>query len=184
MAEKTRREKIRNGIALFIRAQRAGAGFSLIEILVVIAIVGVLASIIFASLNSARQKGRNAKRIADLYELRQAVELYLTANSRLPGSVGPGNCGDADGCNSTEAQPWIPGLTDEYISFVSVDPLNTASFRYRYRSSGGDSYELDAPIEGEGQRAENDSGNANTCPSATTCRYEIGSNSALLGDGP
>jgi type II secretory pathway pseudopilin PulG len=41
---------------------------------VVIAIIGLLASIILASLNTARQKGRDARRVADLKEMANALE--------------------------------------------------------------------------------------------------------------
>lgn len=159
-------------------------GFTLLELLVVIAIISIIASIVFASLNSARQKARDARRVGDLGEIRKAIEIYITANGRLPGSSGPGNCNGAGGCNSTGIQPWIPGLTDEYIAEVSVDPLNSATSRYRYRLSGGDEYELDAPLEGDYHFGENDGGNRNTCPSQTTCRYEIGTDLTRLGNGP
>jgi prepilin-type N-terminal cleavage/methylation domain-containing protein len=41
-------------------------GFTLVELLVVIAIISLLASIVTASFSSAREKGRNAKRVTDL----------------------------------------------------------------------------------------------------------------------
>lgn len=170
MAEKTCEEKI--------------SGFTVLELLVVIAIIAVIASIAFAGMNSARQKARDTRRVSDLGEIRKAIEMYVIANGRLPGSFGPGNCNGAGGCNSTEVQPWIPGLTDEYIAEVSADPLNSVAYRYRYRSSGADEYELDASLESDYHFGENDGGNRNICPSSTNCRYEIGTDLTRLGNGP
>lgn len=70
-------------------------GFTLIELLVVIAIIGVLASIVLASLNTARRKGRDTRRIADLGQVRLALELYFdTGNNR---SYPPGNWAAMEG---------------------------------------------------------------------------------------
>jgi len=51
-------------------------GFTLIEILVVISIIGLLSAIVLASLNSARGKGRDAARVVDVRELKKAIEFY------------------------------------------------------------------------------------------------------------
>ncbi len=56
-------------------------GFTLIELLVVIAIIGILSSVVLASLNSARQKARDARRIADIKQIQLALELYADSNS-------------------------------------------------------------------------------------------------------
>ncbi len=73
-------------------------GFTLIELLVVIAIIGVLVTIVLASLNSARTKGQDAVRIADVKSLEAALELYYNDNNTYPQSpVGNGDVivGDA-----------------------------------------------------------------------------------------
>ena len=56
-------------------------GFTLIELLVVIAIIGLLSSVVLASLSSARSKGRDARRLADIKQLQVALELYYSENN-------------------------------------------------------------------------------------------------------
>jgi prepilin-type N-terminal cleavage/methylation domain-containing protein len=57
-------------------------GFTLIELLVVIAIIGILSSVVLASLNSARDKGADAAVKANLNGVRAQAELvYDTAGN-------------------------------------------------------------------------------------------------------
>ena len=53
----------------------------MIELLVVIAIIAVLASIVLVSLNTARVKGRDARRLADIKSIQNALELYYDSTS-------------------------------------------------------------------------------------------------------
>ena len=64
-------------------------GFTLIELLVVISIIGLLSSVVLASLNSARAKARDAVRKSDLKQIRIALELYYNEYGGYPSSAWP-----------------------------------------------------------------------------------------------
>ena len=59
-------------------------GFTLIELLVVIAIIGLLSTLAIVALNSARQKSRDAKRVADVKQIQTALELYYNDSFLYP----------------------------------------------------------------------------------------------------
>lgn len=59
-------------------------GFTLIELLVVISIIGLLASIVLVALNSARQKSRDAKRLADVNQISKALDLFYSYCAAYP----------------------------------------------------------------------------------------------------
>lgn len=56
-------------------------GFTLIELLVAVAIVSILASVVFGMLQEGRKKARDAQRVSDLDQIQVALRLYRDANS-------------------------------------------------------------------------------------------------------
>jgi len=103
-------------------------GFTLIELLVVIAIIAILASIILASLNTARSKSRDARRVADLKQVQLALELYNNDNSKYPLQ---GVYGNLSGISAT--------LVPTYISALPSDPCTYtySTYTYNYASLTG-----------------------------------------------
>lgn len=69
-------------------------GFTLIELLVVIAIIGILSSVVLASLNTARNKGADAAIKSNINNARAQAELYYDSNGQSYALVCTGNAAD------------------------------------------------------------------------------------------
>ena len=86
--------------------------FTLIELLVVIAIVGVLAALVMPSINNARTKARDAKRLEDLRQFSLALEMYYSDNNHYP-------IWEEGGGLSDSGNPLIIGTTSSPAFFTS-----------------------------------------------------------------
>lgn len=63
-------------------------GFTLVELLTVIAIISILAGMVMVNVNSARVKARDDKRKIDIDTVSQSLELYYAQNKRYPANPG------------------------------------------------------------------------------------------------
>lgn len=118
--------------------------FTLIEMLVVIAIIGMLAAIIIPNLNSARERSRDVTRKNDIRAIQKALELYKLDNKEyidpLPSAGGAWVSTDG-----------LMNIIATYMKMVPTDPLNTsnAAYQYYYDRNGTDTtlYSLCACLE-------------------------------------
>ncbi|HEY4506131.1 MAG TPA: prepilin-type N-terminal cleavage/methylation domain-containing protein [Candidatus Paceibacterota bacterium] len=99
-------------------------GFSLLELLVVIVIIGIIATIVLAFMSGARQQSRDARRDRDTHELRTALGIYATDyDGRFPDT--------------------LDQLAPTYIPILPIDPLNQGNNTYQYvPENGNNSYVL------------------------------------------
>ena len=133
-------------------------GFTLIELLVVIAIIGVLSSVVLASLNAARSRARDAHRQSDIQNVYKALQLYWLDHSAYPSTGSLANVRMDPGCPAPMApdqatSEWVPELVSGgYMSVLPKDPrggndaARPASGRYAcyMYSSDGTSFILTA----------------------------------------
>lgn len=101
-------------------------GFTLVELMVVISIIGILETTGVVVFSSANINNRDAARQRDLNSLKQALELYFQTNNSYPGS---GKYTSASGGS------WIPSLIPTYFDTLPVDPLSNGTYFYTYQTS-------------------------------------------------
>ena len=111
-------------------------GFTLIELLIVVAIIGLLASVVLVGLGGFRARGRDARRIADLRETQNALELYYTKNNAYPSNIS----------NWSELKTALinAGIG---ITTISNDPLSAETYVYSVTTSPYQNYVLKAKLE-------------------------------------
>lgn len=120
-------------------------GFTLIELLVVISIIGLLSTVAMTSLNGARRKARDTKRISDKEQIINALEMYKSAYGHYPSNTdddttqhwgGDSGYSFGDSAADTFIQPLV---TAGLFSKTPGDPTNvsqTGGYWYYYYSAG------------------------------------------------
>ena len=114
---------------------KSTTGFTLVELLVVISIITLLASVIMASLNSARFKARDARRRSDVNQLRSAIILYYDKYDVPPATdgnmrycLGHGDIGTCwPGSGNYHGSTDLDNKIKEFLTTIPDDPLNNTS---------------------------------------------------------
>lgn len=121
-------------------------GFTLIEILVVVAIIGILAGVVLVGLRGTGPQARDSRRAADLRQVQNGLELYYNKYSRYPAAT-----------DWAALRTALTGSTAGLgISNLPQDPTNTGNLVYSYGTdANGTSYVLRAVLEESGSKLLN-----------------------------
>ena len=138
------------------RNEKFLTGFTLIEMLVAVAIVGLLAMSVSIALDSSRAKSRDVRRVSDIKQLQLALALYFNSNNSYPDN--------------------LSDLSPTFMVSVPVPPPGTAQAAYAYARYGSypsvTYYHLGAVMENSPSDGERDcrsgSNNANSPPQCRT----------------
>ena len=66
---------------------KSKSGFTLIEVLIVVSIIGLLSSVVLVGLRGFRSQGRDVRRIADLKSIQNGLELYYNTKGNYPADL-------------------------------------------------------------------------------------------------
>ncbi len=144
--------------ALKYRRKNLKSGFTLVELLVVMAILGILTVVTLGNFRTSQIKARDAQRKSDLRQISNALEAYYNDYAGYPpqsvtgGMIKACSCGAPSPLDCAWMDPGEREFCDKnntvYMSMVPGDPLSDPSHSYCYYSEGN-LYRLYAILENE-----------------------------------
>lgn len=131
-------------------------GFTLVELLVVMAIIGILSTVAVGAFRVSQIRGRDAQRKSDLKQIANALELYLQDHGTYP----PSSSGQILGCTAPSgACSWGSGefrdtagtvyqkIVPKDPSYVSSDPSSPRYYYVADSVGGYKKYKIFARLE-------------------------------------
>jgi prepilin-type N-terminal cleavage/methylation domain-containing protein len=159
--------------------KRNSKGFTLMELLVVVSIIGLLVAVIIAALNTSREKGRNSARIQQMNQYIRALELARSNSSLVrfpvPSAGSAYVClGDYPGTTcwdgSVNEDATLPTTLIQTIPSLPAGDVVGTTRGYTYRTTdSGVTYDIRWTMEGG-------AGSATICKIAQTTATASGSN--------
>lgn len=110
------------------------SGFTIVELLIVIVVIGILAALVLNSFSQAQAKARDSKRMTDLQALRKYAAAYAAENGESPKS--------SQGCWAARSY-LVGGECEDFANFGDItkymgsnglpkDPKNDSTYFYMY----------------------------------------------------
>ena len=138
-------------------------GFTFIELMLVIVILGILAALISGNFITSLKKGRDARRKGDLEQTQRALELYYEDNRAYPSTI----TFDDSLCQSSPC-----GSSKIYMQKLPVDP---SGYDYEYESDGT-YYRMYSCLENnldQGSGVDQNGYGGTTCGACSGCKYKV-----------
>lgn len=162
-------------------------GFTLVELLVVLAIISILVTIGLVSFTSSQLRAHDAQRKSDLKQVANALEIFYSDYGKYPPSDGTNSTGQIYSCPfdsvklTGSACAWgmgefrdIDSSFNTKTTYMKAMPKDPSSFTYWYRvDSTGQKYQLFAHLENTQDPAIITT--TYTCGASSACNFGISS---------
>ncbi|MFZ5932787.1 MAG: type II secretion system protein [Patescibacteria group bacterium] len=161
----------------------ATKGFTLVELLVVMAILAILSTVIISGFRSSQMRGRDAQRKSDLKQVANALELFFADYGKYPPASGTqvAACSYNPGTGAGTACAWGSGTVSDgkttYMKTIAKDPVSSQNYVYRV-STNQNQFQLFARLENtEDKNCINGNctnpGITVTCGGGYTCNFGV-----------
>lgn len=142
------------------------SGFTIVELLIVVVVIGVLAALVLNSFSSAQARARDTSRITKLNAIKKAIEGYYAENGRYPeiqdAKMVETSCG-------SQTENWghcdrAKQLADMLAPYISIEPTSLSqatqgNYYYHYTSQSSDNFQTyGVMVYLEGNGGQNDGG--------------------------
>ena len=139
---------------MFVEYSKNKNGFTLVELLVAVSVIGLLSSIIYASFGESREQARDRARMSSLKQLQLSIEQYRAQNGSYPvagcgaltsefAGPGPSTILGFVSCSPLASLSYVSSVTPDYIDVLPRDvAFEVESNRGYYYRSDGNSYKL------------------------------------------
>jgi prepilin-type N-terminal cleavage/methylation domain-containing protein len=109
-------------------------GFTIVELLIVIVVIGILAAITIVAYNGIQSRAKYSREQSDMNAINKTIQMYYATNNTYPSTGGSGSWQ-----GWAQASNFIPGIVPTYASTIPQMPSDPATENsYLYTSNGTD----------------------------------------------
>lgn len=120
--------------------QNKKTGFTVVELLVVIVVIGILATIVVVAYNGIQQRARDTARTSDVAAIIKALELYYIKNGEYPAAGGSTAINTSWSTTADASWDALVTALEPHISVLPSDPLSTPGVAVTSSGSNGYNY--------------------------------------------